>query len=80
MRTYGGRTSKGIREITMRRYRTVIEREAVPLLGTLQITDIEPRDISASPSRSPTAASRRIRSACTWRRCARCSRLPSRTG
>jgi integrase len=45
MRTYGGRTSKGIREITMRRYRTVIEREAVPLLGKLQMTDIEPRDI-----------------------------------
>lgn len=45
MRTYGGRTSKGIREITMRRYRTVIEREAIPLLGRLQITDIEPRDI-----------------------------------
>lgn len=45
MRTYGGRTSKGIREITMQRYRTVIEREAIPLLGRLQITDIELRDI-----------------------------------
>lgn len=45
MHTYGGRTTKGIREITMRRYRTVIEREAVPLLGKLQLADIEPRDI-----------------------------------
>lgn len=45
MTTYGGRTTKGIREITMRRYRTVIEREVVPLLGKLQLADIEPRDI-----------------------------------
>lgn len=45
MRTYGGRTSKGIREITMRRYRTVIRREAIPLLGKLDMTEIEPRDV-----------------------------------
>lgn len=44
-RTYAGRTSRGIRPLTLRDYRRTIERDAVPYFGSMQLADIQPRDI-----------------------------------
>jgi integrase len=43
--TYTGRTSRGVREATLRDYRRVIEKRAIPFFGRLRLAEIEPRDV-----------------------------------
>lgn len=52
--SYQGRTSRGFRESTRSDYRAALERHAYPVLGSMLLVDIEPRDIkrlAASMSR-----------------------------
>jgi len=43
--TYAGRTARGISETTRADYRRRLEQEAIPFLGTLRLSEIEPRDV-----------------------------------
>src|SRR5438034_789875 len=43
--TYGGRTSRGIRSVTLDQYRRVIEKDAVPFFGRTQLAGIRPMDL-----------------------------------
>lgn len=43
--TYGGRTSRGIREPTLADYKARLEREAIPFFGSMRLTAIEPQDV-----------------------------------
>jgi integrase len=45
--TYGGRTKRGIGSDTRDDYRKALERHAIPFLGRLRLSEIEPRDIKA---------------------------------
>ncbi|MCC6832111.1 MAG: transposase [Thermoleophilia bacterium] len=47
MAGYQGRTSRGIRVRTVEEYRRDLEREAIPYLGHLRLTEIQPRHIKA---------------------------------
>jgi integrase len=49
--TYTGRTSRGIRYMTLQNYRDALERHAIPFLGRSLLTDIEPRDVKALAAR-----------------------------
>jgi integrase len=42
---YAGRTSKGVREETRADYRKRLEQDAIPFLGKLRLSEIEPRHI-----------------------------------
>ncbi len=44
-RTYGGRTSKGIRESTLADYVASLERDAIPFFGDRKLRSIGPRDV-----------------------------------
>lgn len=43
--TYSGRTSRGIRPLTLRDYRRSITKNAVPYFGKMRLSEIQPRDI-----------------------------------
>jgi integrase len=43
--TYQGRTSRGIRPETLRDYTADLDRHVIPILGRLQLAEIEPRDL-----------------------------------
>jgi integrase len=45
--TYQGRTGRGIRPETRSDYRKNLERNAIPFLGRMRMSEIEPRDIRA---------------------------------
>lgn len=45
LESYAGRTSRGVREATVRDYRCVIEKRAIPFFGRLRLAEIEPRDV-----------------------------------
>ena len=45
--TYQGRTSRGIRPETLADYKRDLEADAIPFLGRLRLSEIEPRDIKA---------------------------------
>ena len=49
--TYGGRTSKGVRPQTLVDYRKRLEQDAVPFLGRLRLSEVEPRDVKALAGR-----------------------------
>ena len=43
--SYTGRTAKGLRPQTLADYRALLERDAVPFFGRMQLAVIEPRDV-----------------------------------
>jgi integrase len=43
--TYTGRTSRGLRPATLADYREKLERDAIPILGRMRLSEIQPRDI-----------------------------------
>jgi integrase len=43
--TYAGRTSRGIRPLTLRDYRRSIHRDAIPFFGNMRLSEVQPRDI-----------------------------------
>ena len=43
--TYGGRTSKGIREVTRKQYRHAIETKAIPFFGSMPMSSLRPTDM-----------------------------------
>jgi integrase len=45
--TYQGRTSRGIRPETVADYKRDLDNDAIPFLGRLRLSEIEPRDIKA---------------------------------
>ncbi len=45
--SYGGRTSRGLREETREDYRTRLEQDAIPFFGSTRLCDIEPQHIKA---------------------------------
>jgi integrase len=45
--TYSGRTSKGVRPLTLADYRKRLEQDAIPFLGRLRLSEVEPRDVKA---------------------------------
>jgi integrase len=45
--TYAGRTKRGLGSDTRDDYRKALERHAIPFLGRLRLSEIEPRDIKA---------------------------------
>ncbi len=45
--TYQGRTSRGIRPETVVDYKRDLDKDAIPFLGRLRLSEIEPRDIKA---------------------------------
>lgn len=45
--TYTGRTARGIGADTLADYRKALERHAIPFLGQLKLSEIEPRDLKA---------------------------------
>lgn len=47
LRTYQGRTGRGIRETTLEEYRKDLEIDAIPFFGWQQLAEIEPRHIKA---------------------------------
>ena len=46
-KTYTGRTSKGVRPQTVVEYRQGLEQHAIPFLGRLRLSEVEPRDVKA---------------------------------
>lgn len=49
--SYGGRTGRGFRETTRDDYRAALDRHAKPFFGTMQMSQIQPRDIKAFAAR-----------------------------
>jgi integrase len=47
VRTYQGRTGRGIRATTLEEYRKDLENDAIPFFGRRRLAEIEPRDIRA---------------------------------
>ncbi len=47
VRTYQGRTGRGIRPTTLEEYRRDLENDAIPFFGRCRLAEIEPRDIRA---------------------------------
>jgi len=45
VRTYSGRTSRGIRPTTLEEYRSDLETHVLPVLGTRRLSQIEPRHV-----------------------------------
>jgi integrase len=45
--TYSGRTSKGVRPQTLADYKKRLEQDAIPFLGRLRLSEVEPRDVKA---------------------------------
>jgi integrase len=45
LESYTGRTSRGVREATLRDYRRIMEKRAIPFFGRLRLAEIEPRDV-----------------------------------
>jgi integrase len=45
--SYGGRTSRGVRDSTRADYRRAIEQHAIPFLGRMRLRDIRPLDVKA---------------------------------
>jgi integrase len=45
LESYTGRTSRGVREATLRDYRRVMEKRAIPFFARLRLAEIEPRDV-----------------------------------
>ena len=79
VRTYQGRTRRGISDTTRASYTDAIERFAIPHFGTARLGEITPRTCATSSTRLPSAGSKAARSAATWLRCARCSPRPTTT-
>ncbi len=49
--TYGGRTSKGIREVTRKQYRHAIETKAIPFFGSMPMSSLRPTDMKSYAQR-----------------------------
>ncbi len=49
--TYGGRTSRGVRESTLVGYRRTMRQDAIPFFGRMRLAEIEPRDLKAYAQR-----------------------------
>src|SRR5919202_2013808 len=43
--SYNGRTARGIRPQTLSDYKALLERDAIPFFGRIQLMAIEPRDV-----------------------------------